>query len=389
VHSLRPMGSRRKHSTPFGLPFERSSSSLSGMSIGRHPSIQSVEMLDVSNISSVDRAIESNYSMNCQRTHSSENIAYDLRRMVSAEDCVQHLLMCRQFSNVSMGDRAPVIDSVETTDSIEEESDDDSYSNPDLSDLSPINGDSCDESVCPSTAVPNTPTRESTPVEMNYEYLDRTRPWEREDMQKLNTVPKGYTLPDPVDNTLSLGDLRVIGRYHVQKVANEFGKRLPAGMTNAELIDLAASLGLYPLIMRLHLEATERIPIRESHALYLEYKRESKLRAKSLKADKDVLLASHMRMLPEGRMTIDYFPGVALRLGRERDTIFRPLLHRVFREFKDEVKISLKQAGLNYSEMRKWRDPQLCTALYVCDSFVPGIWQTAVEVHFSKTKDFA
>ncbi len=349
-------------------------------------STQSIEMLDVSNISGVDQAVQSAYTINCLRFGSNENLGGDIRRMLSAEDCVQHLLMSRQFSNVSMEEHsaAPAIDPLLRDDSIEEGDEESDYTEgEDLLSISPVvPGTSEDDSECPSTAVPNTPTSGS------FEELHNSRPWENEESTELNTVPSGFCLPDPVDNSLALGDMRVIGRFHVQRVANEKGLKLPAGMTNSELIDLAASLGLYPLIYRLHLEASEQIQMRQSHALYMEYKKESKVRAKTLKAGKDVQLISHMRILPEGKMTIDYYEGVALRLGRERDTIFRPLLHKVFREFKEAIKESLRNEGLIYSEMRKWRDPQLCTALHVCNSFVPGIWQAAVDVHLSKTKDF-
>lgn len=225
----------------------------------------------------------------------------------------------------------------------------------------------------------------STNSSAKFEFLDDARPWESECVAALNTVPEGFEIPVPSDHSLSLGDLRVIGRFHVQKVANQSGTRLPAGMTNSDLIELADNLGLYPLMYRLHLEAVGKVPLSPVHALYLEYKKESKLRAKRTKAEKDLSLAGKTRLRENGSLTIDYFEGIALRLGRERDTIFRPLLHRVFREFKSNVKQTLKEAGLNYNEMRKWRDTQLCTALFVANQFYDGIWQAAVDVHLSKT----
>jgi hypothetical protein len=124
------------------------------------------------------------------------------------------------------------------------------------------------------------------------------------------------------------------------------------------------------------------------HQLYLRYKKESKARAKATKANKDLQLASRTRLLPEGRVTIDYFDGISLRLGRERDTIFRPLLHRLFREHREGIKSRLIAAGLNYSDMRKWKETQLCTALHVADQFSEGVWQSAVDTHLSKTKEF-
>ena len=220
-----------------------------------------------------------------------------------------------------------------------------------------------------------------------FEYLDETRPGECESLEDLNTVPAGHAIGEK-DMNLSLGDLRVLARFHVQKRANTAGIKLAAGMTNADLVALADSLGLYPLVFRLHLEATGKLPLPRLHELYLDYKRDSKNRAKHNKAQRDLGLASKTRILQDGRLTIDYFEGIALRLGRERDTIFRPLLHRVFREYKPQIRGKLAEVGLVHNEMRKWRDTQLCTALWVADYFVPGIWQSAVDVHLSKTKDF-
>ena len=221
-----------------------------------------------------------------------------------------------------------------------------------------------------------------------FDILDKSRPWEEEDVKALNTVPEGFSA-DNRDYNLALGDLRVLARFHVQKEANVRGIKLPAGMTNADLIALADTLGLYPLVFRLHLEASGRIPLTHIHQLFLEYKRESKSRAKTNKSKRDMHLAAKTRITNDGKITIDYFDGIALRLGRERDTIFRPLLHKVFREFKGEIRPKLAEAGLAYNEMRKWRDTQLCTALWVANHFVDGIWQAAVDVHLSKTKDYA
>lgn len=221
----------------------------------------------------------------------------------------------------------------------------------------------------------------------DFEVLDERRPWEEESSESLNSIPSGFAISEKEFN-LSLGDLRVLARFHVQKAANAKGLKLPAGMTNSELAALADSLGLYPLVYRLHLEAAGRIPVSELHQVYLDYKKESKVRAKANKAKRELGLASKTRITDDGKITIDYYEGIALRLGRERDTIFRPLLHKVFREFRDHIRPKLAQAGLAYNEMRRWRDTQLCTALWVSNQFVDGIWQAAVDVHLSKTKDF-
>ena len=216
------------------------------------------------------------------------------------------------------------------------------------------------------------------------EDMEVRRPWEDEVTDSLNSVPEDFVLP-AADYSLILGDLRGIARYHVQKIANLKGVKLASGMTNSNLIKLADSLGLYPLIYRIHLEATGRIPVPELHRTYLDFKQESKLRAKRMRVHRNISLASQTRLTEEGRVTIDYFEGISLRLGRERDTIFRPFLHKIFREYKDEIKRKLAAVGLQCSEMRKWRDTQLCEALWIANEFAGGLWQTAVDIHLSKT----
>jgi len=61
------------------------------------------------------------------------------------------------------------------------------------------------------------------------------------------------------DFDLSLGDLRVLARLHVQRVANPRVIRLAAGMTNPDLVRLADDLGFYLLVSRPHPKQRERL----------------------------------------------------------------------------------------------------------------------------------
>ena len=405
IDSLRPVPGKKRTSTPLGLPIsiERSYSSMSGLSFGRQNSLPP-DAIDVS-YSGMDTPVD--YSINCQRLPSSDMLDKINRRLSSPqidEFSMSGFLAPRQQSQMSftmeqLTEEGPSLDASAASPKHDGDTPEDPYDS--SLEYSPVS------SRVISTEAPSTPlspnykpsrrnradssvSNISFVLESNpdYDELDQSRPWEIESSEKLNTVPEGYQLPSHPENNLSLGDLRVIGRLHVQRIANQQGIRLPPGMTNSDLVELADSLGLYPLIYRLHLEATGQIEVPELHELYLQYKKESKARARVNKANKDMQLASRTRLLPDGRVTIDYFDGISLRLGRERDTIFRPLLHRLFREYKEEIRASLNAVGLNYSGMRKWKETQLCTALYVADKFAKGVWQSAVDTHLSKTKEF-
>lgn len=83
---------------------------------------------------------------------------------------------------------------------------------------------------------------------------------------------------------------------------------------------------------------------------------------------------------------VQYYPGIQLKLGKERDTVIRPALTSIFREFRHQFRNALAEMGLRYGDLRMWRDAQLCTAIYIADSFRPGIWNTAAALHVKKTK---
>ena len=386
LQSLRPWNNssveRQRSGAAFGLPLERSYSGISnfgggsGMLWSNQLGEGSDPMLDIS--------LDSG-PMPYQRVPSLEGIhrlnSLESIYRIPSMDCLRRASMeCFPNDNwqVKRTMSSPQIDDADTIDSsLLAEIDENEESS-----TAPVAG-----SAATHIKARRRVRSDSSVSHGSYGELDETRPWEEESVEELNTVPSGFTLPRQ-DYSLSLGDLRVLARFHVQKAANARGIKLAAGMTNADLVQLADQLGLYPLVFRMHLEASGKVPVPPLHALYLEYKKEAKSRAKAAKACKDLGLASRTRITDQGKVTIDYYEGISLRLGRERDTIFRPLLHRVFREFKADIKVELARAGLNSNEMRKWRESQLCTALFVANKFVEGIWQTAIDVHLSKTKEY-
>ena len=407
INSLRPWNNTpvtRRKSSMFGLPIERSMSSMSGVvpTSGNSPGDVGAEF---SRGNSTGMDIEQPYPL--QRFPSIDEIfrlpSFECIRRMSSVEGIRRLASLESLQDVTMESDfdarrqsvpqlQPVgmegLGVINDVDNLDSESD----INDDHFDYTTLD-QSVDATRSATEEIPEPVRRRARCDSVSstkgvFEVLDQSRPWEEEDVNVLNTYPEEYKV-EKKDYNLALGDLRVLARFHVQKEANDRGIKLAAGMTKHDLIALADSLGIYPLIYRLHLEASGRIPLTQIHELFLDYKRESKSRAKSNKAKRDMSLAAKTHINPDGKITIDYFEGIALRLGRERDTIFRPLLHKVFREYKTEIRPRLAEAGLAYNEMRKWRDTQLCTALWVANQFDEGIWQAAVDVHLSKTKDFA
>jgi hypothetical protein len=115
------------------------------------------------------------------------------------------------------------------------------------------------------------------------------------------------------------------------------------------------------------------------------YKQEKRRRRKLFSKLRSEVIAISTKVSPEGRETIEYYPGIELKLGKERDTVIRPMVTSVFRNNRDAFKAALLDEGLKYGELRMWKDAQLCTALHVADSFRPGIWDKAAELHLKKS----
>lgn len=152
-------------------------------------------------------------------------------------------------------------------------------------------------------------------------------------------------------------------------------------ISNRDLINLAFMYGLAGIAWYLHQEWEGYLPMRPEHQCFIEYK------AQRRAIHKDRNPARYKVEYPVADGTgneIRYRPGIHLKFGKERDTIVRPMLTSVFRSNKAAFKSALLQAGLRYSELRSWKDSDLCTAIHIADSFKPGIWKTATDLHLLK-----
>ena len=213
----------------------------------------------------------------------------------------------------------------------------------------------------------------------DFKRLSIDRPWETIPIQEVNTLPEEW-LPFLVSNDpvqMDLGPYRTLLRFYMNQafLSNEVYKGCTKHLTatkTQDLIHLAVSLGLIRIVVRLHLEYTNRLEIPIERVAFLLYQRHKHYR--NITADS-----------PFSTSTIEYYPGIELKLGKERDTLIRPLLTSIFRDSREPFKAALLEVGLKYGELRMWKDSQLCTAIHVADAFRPGVWDTAAGLHLKKT----
>ena len=211
--------------------------------------------------------------------------------------------------------------------------------------------------------------------------------WESVPLEEINTVPDDFSdhLRDASQVNLRFGSLRSILVSYLGKALeaadlseDRIQTLLRTRLSNRELVDLAVTHGLFPLAVRLHLVNEGSIPMHPEHSKYLETKAGKNRRRRRRESREFNVLSSSSNC-------IEYFPGIQLKLGKERDTVIRPMLTSVFRSNRGGFKEALNSVGLRYSELRMWKDSQLCLALHVADSFKPGIWKTATDLHSQKS----
>ena len=228
-------------------------------------------------------------------------------------------------------------------------------------------------------------------TDAEYIHLSRTRPWEQVPLTEINYVPsQAVGLEANWDiHTLTIGPFRHILRFYMRKsiqlipqaspIYQEVAQVLMEGTDDLRLLAQAKALGMLPLAIRLHLQFTKLIQIPMDHISFLVFRREECMRRITGRqgADEDIDMSI--------RESIVFYPGIELKLGKERDTVIRPTITSIFREYRDVFKAALQEHGLRYGDLRMWKDSQLCTAIHVADSFRPGIWAKAVELHVKKT----
>ena len=218
-----------------------------------------------------------------------------------------------------------------------------------------------------------------------FTHISTNRPWENIPIEDLNHVPSHmHTIQPYQREELHIGPFRRILRFYIAKaiqsiphhspIYKDIAVSLQEDSTDQQLLQHAQSLGMLPLAIRLHLEFTSQIEIPLEHISFLLFRRERYRRRdpRVVKAVEPVIRAT-------------YYPGIELKLGKERDTIIRPTLTSIFREHRESFKQALADVGLKYGELRMWKDVQLCTAIHVADAFRPGIWNRAVDLHAKKS----
>ena len=219
----------------------------------------------------------------------------------------------------------------------------------------------------------------------DFEQVAADRVWEQVPIQDINTLHPVYTeMFTPVDiSQLDLGPYHALLSFYIHQAVstNEHYKdgcmsHLSRYACTRDLIRFATTLGLVPLVVKLHLEYTNRLEIPMERIAYLLYQRGKHNRQNS---------SSPRRSRTSSDDHTHYYPGIELKLGKERDTIIRPLLTSIFRSNREAFKAALLDAGLRYGELRMWKDAQLCTAIHVADTFQPGVWDKAVALHIKKT----
>ena len=219
------------------------------------------------------------------------------------------------------------------------------------------------------------------------------RPWETIPLENLNSVPAGFEhlLFEENATHMRLGWLKGILINYLRQVMlaagvapDEVKVKLKDRSPSKHILNLANEFRLMPLVARLHLENEGHIGIPPEHDLYRSYIEERRrVRTEKSKTSQQEI-EENVTADAEGNKVIQYFQGIRLMLGKERDSVIRPMITSIFRENREQFRSALLDAGLKYNELRIWTDAQLCTAIHIADSFRPGIWEVATGLHQRK-----
>ena len=212
------------------------------------------------------------------------------------------------------------------------------------------------------------------------------KPWESENLEDLLDVPEALTKTLP-NIQLSLGDFKALAVYYINRfsrfscgVPNKLDS-LCRSVSNRHLLDRAASAGLSAIICRLHFGHIGQLPLLTSHQRYLEYRsaqKEAFTARRSVMAD---LIGKHTA--EDGK--VSYFEGIELILGRERDSVLRPMVYHLFQTQRAECKRALEIAGLKCKDLRNWTVVEFCKALHFLGTLVDSnVWNQAVMIHKAK-----
>jgi hypothetical protein len=206
--------------------------------------------------------------------------------------------------------------------------------------------------------------------------LDRSPPWERVNLEELARIPDEFDMTCRTLVHVTLGPLKELAVLYLNSRL-PIEKRISKTASNKVLLDTADSLNLRNLIYVLHLENTGKIESLDAHRLFISYRYTQKMQGEREKHNK----ASKINLFSQGG-EIQYFDGIDLVLGRERDSLIRPMLNRFFKANRSKAKQVLDSVNLKIQDLRTWSNVELCKALWILGKQIdPVIWQTASKLH--------
>jgi hypothetical protein len=228
------------------------------------------------------------------------------------------------------------------------------------------------------------------------DFLLVDKPWESVSLEEVNQVPSHIdtTSIDGNRSVIKLGRFKRLLELYLRRVLASAGMSeeqtsalVNTKITTPELLQLASLYGLSKLAFRLHLENAGEIAYHPVHQKFINYMEDRHKHHREQARANLLDIGEHLSADGDGKTKIEYFPGIRLTLGKERDTIIRPMLTAIYRENRPAFRAALSHVGLKYSDLRLWKDHELCTALHIADSFKPGIWCVATDLHLRKTSN--
>ena len=211
--------------------------------------------------------------------------------------------------------------------------------------------------------------------------VESARPWEREDLMTLNELPSEFQFAASEATNVTLGPFKELAVMYVNSRL-PMEARLHKTVANRVLLASADQVGLKGLVFRLHLQNAERLATPESMVLFIRMRATQKQRSEQKKVERSERINLHSN---SNSGSIEYFEGIDLVIGRERDSIIRPMLNRYFRTHRGQCRAALDSVGLRLQDLRSWTGVELCKALFTLSQHVDeSIWHTAVNLHQQK-----
>ncbi len=197
----------------------------------------------------------------------------------------------------------------------------------------------------------------------------------------LNSLQSEFEFAASEASNVTLGPFKELAVMYVNSRL-PLEARLHKTVANRVLLACADQVGLKGLVFRLHLQNAERLPTPESMVMFIRMRTTQKSRSEQKKLERSERINLHSNTHSG---SIEYFDGIDLVIGRERDTIIRPMLNRFFRTHRLQCRATLDAVGLRLQDLRSWTGVELCKALWSLSRHVDeSIWLTAVQLHQQK-----